>query len=110
MSGVRSCEERGALADWAQDSLAGRARVQRFEPLTYHGPGLVSAPLAGGVYGAVIGGQPQIHIVELNATDEPIRVLCSVKLEHVLDDATQFNRHDATCKTCLARARKEMAK
>lgn len=101
---------KGQLADWAQDSLEGLPPQQRFVAPTHTGPGLVTVPLAGAAYEAQLEGKPQIHIIEINAEDEPVRVLCKVNLENVLDDVSQFNKHDATCKTCIARARKEMAR
>lgn len=67
--------------------------------------GFISAPLAGGAYAKGLDGKALYHCVEVDADEQPVRVLCGrVKVEHVLDDVTQYDKHDVSCKTCLAKA------
>jgi hypothetical protein len=42
------------------------------------------------------------HAVELDAAGTPLRVLCGkVKLENILDDATQYDTHELDCNACV---------
>lgn len=63
---------------------------------------IASAPVAGGAYVKRKIDSTLIHIIALNVQGEPTRVLCNrVKLESILDDRTQWNRHPVTCEACV---------
>lgn len=64
---------------------------------------LVIAPLAGAAYvKARTSKRCLTHAVELDAAGTPLRVLCGkVKLENILDDATQYDTQPLDCDACV---------
>lgn len=65
---------------------------------------LVSAPVAGAAYPGKSIDSTLYHCVEVEGA-KVLRVLCNkVRAENILDDSTQFNVHDITCRTCLRNA------
>jgi hypothetical protein len=64
---------------------------------------IVTAPLAGAAYvKARKSNRSLTHAVELGDDGAPLRVLCGkVKLESILDDATQYDTHPLDCNACI---------
>lgn len=66
-------------------------------------PRIVSAPVAAGAYPKKFDST-LIHAVEVDDDDTPVSVLCRrVRLESILDDASQYNREPVSCPACLRR-------